>query len=139
MVVGDDARGKDASLLVDEAHLVGLDDQVADRHDETVVADHDTGALAFLSEGRAAARVRHRSGTDLEDRFEEPFGVGCRGFRGVDLRFSRGGRRRVTGKRREDHGKHRGGDAENGQCTCAGGLHCAKAKSHGDLLKVRST
>ena len=57
MVVGDDARRNALALLVDETHFVGFDDQIADRDDQSVVADHDASAFALLAESRAAARV----------------------------------------------------------------------------------
>ena len=73
VVVRHHARGKDLAPLIDEAHFVRLDDQVADRDDESVVPDDDAGALAFLSERRAAARIGNCPHAHLEDRLEEPF------------------------------------------------------------------
>ena len=59
MVVADDARGQRAAAAVDDAHVVGFDDQVADGEDQPVVADDDARAFALRAERRGAARVGH--------------------------------------------------------------------------------
>ena len=99
-------------LLVDETHLVRFDDQVADRDDQAVVADHDAGALALLAERRAAARVGHCARLDLDDRLEELLGVGRQRARRCGLRLGRFRRRGANGSGREERRNYEGGIAK---------------------------
>ena len=93
VVVGDHPRRQRAAAGVDDADLVGLDDQVADGEDQPVVADDDAAAFALGAERGAAARVGHGAGLHLDDRGEERVGVESRRRRGCLWRRS-GGRRR---------------------------------------------
>jgi hypothetical protein len=65
--------------MVDHVHVVSFDDQIADREDQTVVADHDAGALALGPERRRAPRIRHGAHRHFNDRVEKS--VGRRVFR----------------------------------------------------------
>jgi hypothetical protein len=135
VVVSDDARRKHVTLLVDEAHLVGLDDQVADGHEETVVADDYTRALAFLPEGRAAARVGHRADAHLKIDLKKRSASGAAGAAASAFESAAagrgGGRGSVSGDRRYDSGNDKRYNPERGHGAniarlqrCASGSGC---------------
>src|SRR6185369_8082366 len=67
LVVGDDAGGNAATVAGDELDLVGLEDEVADRQDDAVVADQDARALALLAERRDRACVLDRHDLQADD------------------------------------------------------------------------
>jgi hypothetical protein len=95
-VVGDDPRRHAPAVRRHQVDVVGLEDQVADRQDQAVVADQDARALALLAEGRDRACALDRRDLDPDDR-----GIGSRQRFLVRLdALGHGAQRRGHGRRR---------------------------------------
>jgi hypothetical protein len=94
-VVAHHARRQVAAVVEHQLHLIGLEDQVADRQHQPVRGDHHTRALAKPTQRAVRTRVGHRQ------RLHADHGVG-RAFEGPRLgfEFGRGARRRRGGQGR---------------------------------------
>jgi hypothetical protein len=67
------------ALIIDDVDLVRFDDQIADRQDQPLVVDNDTGSLAVGAQRSGAARVGQRVGPHLDQGGEEFLGVDALG------------------------------------------------------------
>ena len=145
VIVADDLRRQHAPAVVGDRDLVGLDDQVADRHDQPVAVDQHAAALALAAEGGCAARIGHRSRAHLDHRAQERGGVGGgrhllrrlrAGFGGGRAgRRERDGHRDGHDQRRERRAQDRVGRGSHGALRRAGAA-ATPARAFGGAVRA---
>jgi hypothetical protein len=117
-VVADDARRQVAAVALQQLHLVGFEDQVADGEYQAVGRDDDAGALAHAAERVVRLRVRHGQRLHADD------GVGG-ALERLRLRFEFGGCRRSLANQQQpqrDEPQLHGAPPVGAACTLR---HCA--------------